>query len=81
MTNDLIFHILIYRCVSLHPSLLCTVIYGLIFLFHEPNGNDPLNHDAAEELREDPDAFKRHVADTLRGKSIRVKGKLHGDWT
>ena len=70
-----------YVKISPSFSLLFAVIYGLIFLFHEPNGNDPLNHDAAEELREDPDAFKRHVADTLRGKSIRVKGKLHGDWT
>ena len=53
------------------------VIYGLIFLFHEPNANDPLNHDAAEELRDDPDAFRRHVAESLRGRTITVKGKRH----
>ena len=33
------------------------VILGLIFLFIEPNPNDPLNHDAARILRENPSLF------------------------
>ena len=34
------------------------VIMGLIFLFLEPNPNDPLNHEAAAEFRENPQRFK-----------------------
>ena len=34
------------------------VIMGLIFLFLEPNPNDPLNHEAAAEFRENPSRFK-----------------------
>ena len=34
------------------------VIDGLIFLFLEPNPNDPLNHEAAAEFRENPNRFK-----------------------
>jgi ubiquitin-conjugating enzyme E2 M len=30
------------------------VILGLVFLFIEPNPEDPLNHDAAKVLRENP---------------------------
>ena len=30
------------------------VILGLIFLFIEPNPNDPLNHEAAAILRQNP---------------------------
>ena len=33
------------------------VILGLIFLFIEPNSEDPLNHEAAEVLRNKPDVF------------------------
>lgn len=34
------------------------VIMGLIFLFLEPNPNDPLNHEAAAEFRENVNRFK-----------------------
>lgn len=34
------------------------VILGLIFLFIEPNPNDPLNHEAAAEFRNQPARFK-----------------------
>ena len=34
-----------------------SVILGLIFLFIEPNPNDPLNHEAAEELRSNKTRF------------------------
>lgn len=43
------------------------VIYGLIYLFYEPNPNDPLNHEAADLLRSDAKEFKRIVHRTLRG--------------
>lgn len=43
------------------------VIYGLIFLFYEPNPNDPLNHEAAQLFRKDAQKFQQLVARTLRG--------------
>lgn len=46
------------------------VIYGLIHLFEEPNPNDPLNHDAAEEFRRDARTFERTVKRTLRGAYV-----------
>ena len=43
------------------------VIYGLIFLFLEPNPNDPLNQEAAEVLRNNRGEFGRIVMRTVRG--------------
>ena len=43
------------------------VIYGLIYLFYEPNPDDPLNHEAAELFRKDVRQFERLVNRTLRG--------------
>ena len=43
------------------------VILGLIFLFIEPNPNDPLNHDAAAVMRESLQNFSNKVKRTLRG--------------
>lgn len=43
------------------------VIYGLIYLFYEPNPDDPLNHDAAELFRKDIKRFESVVSRTLRG--------------
>merc|ERR1719392_619097 len=43
------------------------VILGLIFLFIEPNPNDPLNHDAAAVMRESLQNFTNKVKRTLRG--------------
>lgn len=43
------------------------VIYGLIYLFYEPNPDDPLNHDAAELFRKDISRFQSVVNKTLRG--------------
>mmetsp|Transcript_18428 Transcript_18428/g.23710 ORF Transcript_18428/g.23710 Transcript_18428/m.23710 type:complete len:194 (-) Transcript_18428:317-898(-) len=43
------------------------VIYGLIYLFYEPNPDDPLNHEAAELFRKDVGQFARLVTRTLRG--------------
>ena len=46
------------------------VILGLIFLFIEPNPNDPLNHEAAGVLRQNPQEFARRVGRSLRGETI-----------
>jgi ubiquitin-conjugating enzyme E2 M len=43
------------------------VIYGLIYLFYEPNPDDPLNHEAAELFRKDIVQFEKLVQRTLRG--------------
>lgn len=43
------------------------VIYGLIYLFYEPNPDDPLNHEAADLFRRDENQFQRLVQRTLRG--------------
>ena len=43
------------------------VIYGIIFLFYEPNPDDPLNHEAAKKLRENKTEFKKLVDRTLKG--------------
>lgn len=43
------------------------VIYGLIYLFYEPNPEDPLNHEAADLFRRDVNQFQRLVQRTLRG--------------
>ena len=46
------------------------VILGLIFLFIEPNPNDPLNHEAAALMRDQPVKFKQNVRKTLQGGSF-----------
>lgn len=43
------------------------VIYGLIYLFYEPNPEDPLNHEAAELYRDNITHFERTVKRTLAG--------------
>ncbi|KAH0473147.1 MAG: hypothetical protein KVP17_002275 [Porospora cf. gigantea B] len=45
------------------------IIFGLILLMDDPNPQDPLNHDAAAMLRNDPNEFKMVVKSTLRGRS------------
>ncbi len=47
-----------------------SVIYGLIYLFYEPNPDDPLNHEAAELFRRDITQFERLVNRTLNGGSL-----------
>lgn len=47
-----------------------TVIFGLTFLFHNPNPDDPLNHDAAALMRDNRAAFERNVQRSLRGYSV-----------
>lgn len=47
------------------------VIVGMQFLFLEPNASDPLNKEAAEDLRTNRDSFKRHVRSSMAGGSVR----------
>lgn len=51
------------------------VIVGLQFLFLEPNASDPLNKEAAEDLRSNREAFKRNVRTAMAGGV--VKGKSY----
>ena len=43
------------------------VVYGLQFLFLEPNADDPLNKAAAEVMMQNPTQFKRNVYSSMRG--------------
>jgi ubiquitin-protein ligase len=47
------------------------VIVGLQFLFLEPNASDPLNKEAAEDLRQSRDNFRRNVKTSMAGGSVR----------
>ncbi|KAH6649800.1 ubiquitin-conjugating enzyme/RWD-like protein [Chaetomium tenue] len=47
------------------------VIVGLQFLFLEPNASDPLNKEAAEDLRNNREGFKRNVKQAMAGGSVR----------
>ncbi|CAJ2502937.1 Uu.00g103310.m01.CDS01 [Anthostomella pinea] len=47
------------------------VIVGLQFLFLEPNASDPLNKEAAEDLRSSRENFRRNVRTSMTGGSIR----------
>eukprot|EP00244_Chara_vulgaris_P000193 TRINITY_DN1030_c0_g1_i1.p1 TRINITY_DN1030_c0_g1~~TRINITY_DN1030_c0_g1_i1.p1 ORF type:complete len:185 (-),score=31.66 TRINITY_DN1030_c0_g1_i1:937-1491(-) len=44
-----------------------SIIYGLQFLFLDPNPDDPLNHEAAEVLRENPRQFELNVQRSMAG--------------
>lgn len=46
------------------------IIHGLLFLFLEPNPDDPLNDDAAAVLRKDSKQFARNVDQSLRGMAV-----------
>lgn len=47
-----------------------SIIYGLLYLFLEPNPSDPLNHEAAKHLRNDRRDFTRKVSRTLQGGHV-----------
>jgi len=48
-----------------------SVVVGLQFLFLHPNPDDPLNKEAAEELRRDPSGFATNVRRSLAGGTVR----------
>ncbi|KAL4974067.1 ubiquitin-conjugating enzyme/RWD-like protein [Aspergillus desertorum] len=47
------------------------VMVGMQFLFLEPNASDPLNKEAAEDLRQNRDLFKRNVRNAMAGGNVR----------
>ncbi|KAL6904886.1 ubiquitin-conjugating enzyme/RWD-like protein [Trichoderma evansii] len=47
------------------------VIVGLQFLFLEPNASDPLNKEAADDLRSNREGFKRNVRTAMSGGTIK----------
>ncbi|KAK3173481.1 NEDD8-conjugating protein ubc12 [Lepraria neglecta] len=47
------------------------VIVGLQFLFLEPNASDPLNKEAAEDLRSNREGFKRNVRTSMSGGAVK----------
>jgi len=49
-----------------------SVMVGLQYLFLEPNADDPLNKEAAEELRKNRDMFTQNVKSSMRG--VYIKG-------
>ncbi|CAI5496303.1 unnamed protein product [Closterium sp. Naga37s-1] len=44
-----------------------SIVYGLQFLFLDPNPDDPLNHEAAEVLRTNPRQFDYNVKRSMAG--------------
>ncbi|KAH8821100.1 ubiquitin-conjugating enzyme/RWD-like protein [Xylogone sp. PMI_703] len=48
-----------------------SVMIGLQFLFLEPNASDPLNKEAAEDLRSNREGFKRNVRAAMGGGMVR----------
>lgn len=50
------------------------VTNGLQFLFLEPNASDPLNKEAAEDLKHNREGFKRNVRASMGGGT--VKGEI-----
>jgi len=54
-----------------------SVMVGLQYLFLEPNADDPLNKEAAEDLRRNRDQFITNVKISMRGGQ--VKGESYDD--
>ncbi|CAH1767865.1 9698_t:CDS:2 [Entrophospora sp. SA101] len=48
-----------------------SVLVGLQYLFLEPNADDPLNKDAAEDLRSNRKNFEYNVKQSMRGKDVK----------
>jgi len=46
------------------------VLFGLLFLFTSPNPNDPLNQEAAKEMREQPQQFARNAVNAMKGLRV-----------
>ncbi|BAT05176.1 Os08g0374100, partial [Oryza sativa Japonica Group] len=51
-----------------------TIVYGLNLLFSQPNDEDPLNHEAAAVLRDNPEKFERNVQRAMAGGYV---GETH----
>lgn len=50
------------------PTLTLQLVFaGILHLFLQPNPNDPLNKDAANDLAKFPDQYARHVRESMCG--------------
>ena len=47
-----------------------SIVYGLQYLFLEPNPEDPLNKEAAEVLQSNRRLFEQNVTKSMRGGNI-----------
>ena len=47
-----------------------SIIYGLQYLFLDPNPDDPLNKEAAEVLRDNPRLFEQNVRRSIAGGHV-----------
>jgi ubiquitin-conjugating enzyme E2 M len=47
------------------------VIVGMQFLFLEPNASDPLNKEAAEDLRSNREGFRRNARTAMGGGAVK----------
>ncbi|KAI9856462.1 MAG: NEDD8-conjugating protein ubc12 [Vezdaea acicularis] len=47
------------------------VLVGLQFLFLDPNASDPLNKEAADDLRTNKEGFKRNVRSSMSGGYVK----------
>lgn len=47
------------------------VVVGMQFLFLEPNASDPLNKEAAEDLRTNREGFRRNARTAMGGGSVK----------
>jgi ubiquitin-conjugating enzyme E2 M len=47
------------------------MLTGTQFLFLEPNASDPLNKEAAEDLKANREGFKRNVRSSLGGGTVK----------
>lgn len=47
-----------------------SIVYGLQYLFLEPNPEDPLNKEAAQELQNNRRMFENNVQKTMKGGSL-----------
>jgi ubiquitin-conjugating enzyme E2 M len=53
------------------PTLTLQLIFaGILHLFLQPNPNDPLNKEAANDLAKFPNQFARHVTNAMEGGYI-----------
>ena len=46
------------------------LVYGIQYLFLEPNPDDPLNKEAANELQQNRKTFEQNVERTIRGQNL-----------
>lgn len=54
-----------------------SVIYGLTFLMLEPNADDPLNKEAAQQLESNRKQFEATVRRSLKGGSMKVGNQMY----